>query len=173
MAEQVGRTGDWAEVGWVGATDGAGVAPSSAAELAYLAGVLDTRAVVRTRLVGASQSVLPYLAMSCGDAPLLTWLSTITGVRAIVTERKYDKHRCLEHCTKAHDHIRSVSGRWSLSGARATVLLTATEPYVVFQREAWQRAVAVGLSAERKSKVVRKMTALGWPLPAAWESTTE
>ena len=48
-------------------------------ELAYLAGVLDTRAVVRTRLVGGSASVLPYIAMSCGDAPLLKWLARIPG----------------------------------------------------------------------------------------------
>jgi hypothetical protein len=119
--------------------------------------------------------VLPYIAMSCGDAELLTWLSTISGVRSIITQRKFDRHRCLEHCDKAHDHITSVSGRWSLTGARATILLSATLPYVRFQAEAWNRAVMVGLSAERKSKVVRKMTALGWPLPAAWQErpTTE
>ena len=94
-----------------------------AGDLAYLAGVLDSRAVVRVRFIEDSEAVLPYIAMSCGDARLMRWLGELTGVRSIVTTRKYDKHRCLEHCDKAHDHITSVSGRWSLTGVRATVVL--------------------------------------------------
>jgi len=142
-------------------------------ELAYLAGVLDTRAVVRTRLVGGSQSVLPYLAMSCGDAELLRWLAASTGVRNVVTSRNYDKHRCLEHCDQAHEHITSVSGRWTVSGSRATVVLAGTRPWVRFQVEAWDRALAVGLEATRKDRVVEKMVQLGWPLPDPWQRTQE
>jgi hypothetical protein len=137
-------------------------------ELAYLAGVLDTRAVVRVGLVGGSQNPLPFVAMSCGDAALLRWLGQIAGVRSIVTARTFDRHRCLEHCTKAHDHVTSVSGRWSLSGVRATVVLSATREWVRFHQEAWARAIEVGLEANRKEGTVRKMSALGWPLPDGW-----
>lgn len=139
-------------------------------ELAYLAGVLDTRAVVRTRLVGGSASVLPYLAMSCGDAPLLQWLAQITGTGVTVTDRGYDKHRCLEHCSAAHEHVRSVSGRWSVSGVKATVVLAGTRPWVRFQWAEWDRAVEVGIGAPRKSATVEKMVGLGWPLPVAWSA---
>ena len=140
------------------------------AELAYLAGVLDTRAVVRVR--GATDrsgdAWLPMIAMSCGDAALLRWLGEITDVKSIITLRTYDKHRCLEHCTKAHDHIDSVSGRWSLTGAKATVVLCATRPYVRFHGERWDRAISVGLGANKKPSTVTKMQALGWAVPVAW-----
>ena len=143
-------------------------------ELAYLAGVLDTRAVVRIRLVGGSgarqgvMSSLPYLALSCGDAELLDWLCRLTGVKSVVTTRTYDKHRCLEHCEESHDHVQSTSGRWSVSGSRATVLLSATLPYVRLQEDRWRKALQAGLSADRKEAVAQKMSALGWPLPLAW-----
>ena len=142
-----------------------GVARLEAGELAYLAGVLDTRAIVRTRLAPGSGTVLPYVAISCGDGDLLQWLGEITGVRSIVTQRSYDKHRCLEHCTKAHEHIRSVSGRWSLTGIRATVVLIGTREWVRFHEEAWDRGIVAGLEAPRKEGVLRKMAALGWPVP--------
>jgi hypothetical protein len=134
-------------------------------DLAYLAGVLDTRAVVRVRVLPGNGTVLPYVAMSCGDAELLRWLGEISGVKSIVTSRDYDKHRCLEHCERAHEHIRSVSGRWSLTGVRATVVLVATRPWVRFGEEKWDRGIAAGLAAPRKEGVLRKMTALGWPVP--------
>ena len=137
-------------------------------ELAYLAGVLDTRAIVRTRLVGGSHHLLPYVAVSSPDGEVLDWLSQITGVKMVVTTRSFDKHRCLEHCTIAHEHVTSVSGRWSVSGSRATVVLVATRPWVRFQESAWDSAIAVGVGALRKDKVVQKMEGLGWPLPVAW-----
>lgn len=137
-------------------------------QLAYLAGVLDTRAVVRTRLVAGSAGVLPYVAVSCGDAELLRWLGELTGVKTVVTSRGYDKHRCLEHCDQAHEHVRSVSGRWSVTGTRATVVLSATAGWVRFHRQEWDRALQAGMSAERKNAVAEKMVHLGWPLPVGW-----
>jgi len=138
-------------------------------DLAYVAGVLDTRAVVKTRLAPGTETVLPHIMLSSGDAELLRWLGEITAVRSIVTSRKYDKHRCLEHCTRAHDHITSVSGRWQLTGAKATVVLAGTRPYVRFKVEAWDRAIGAGLQATRKPATVAKMKALGWPMPGGWE----
>lgn len=137
-------------------------------DLAYVAGVLDTRAVVKTRLAPGTETVLPHIMLSSGDAQLLQWLAQITAVRSIVTSRKYDKHRCLEHCTQAHDHITSVSGRWSLTGAKATVVLWGTRGHVRFHAEAWDRALQAGLTASRKPATVAKMKALGWPLPPGW-----
>jgi hypothetical protein len=115
-----------------------------------------------------SGAVLPIIAMSCGDGQLLRWLGEITDVRSIVTLRTYDKHRCLEHCTEAHDHIDSVSGRWSVTGAKATVVLCATLPYVRFHVPEWERAVGLGLGANKKPKTVQTMKDLGWPMPPAW-----
>lgn len=139
-----------------------------AGDLAYLAGVLDSRAVVRVRFIEDSEAVLPYVAMSSGDARLMRWLGELTGVRSIVTTRKYDKHRCLEHCTKAHDHITSVSGRWSLTGVRATVVLCATREWVRFQEQGWDEGIRAGLEARYKPGTLQKMAALGWPVPLAW-----
>ena len=80
--------------------------------MAYLAGVLDTRAIVgpgwcpaRSRCCRSWRS--PAATSTCSPGS-----GALTGVRVTTTARGYDKHRCLEHCTEAHEHITSVSGRW-------------------------------------------------------------
>ena len=133
------------------------------ADLAYLAGVLDTRAVVRTRYAPRPNTLLPHLGLASGDLTLQHWLGALTGVQTTLTTRG-----CPEHCTGTHEHVRLTTGRWSLTGGRATVVLCATRPYIRFQEAAWDRSIGAGVAAPHHETTATTMAALGWPLPVAW-----
>lgn len=140
-------------------------------DLAYLAGVIDSQAVIRSRQVG--DTVLPMVALHGSNMSMLDHLAAVTGTKVTPTSRTYDKAGCSEHCPDKHQHIVSKSGRWSVTGARATVLLAALRPFLRLQGFAADEALAVGLRAPRKGNTAGKMAGLGWPLPDGWEATRE
>lgn len=133
------------------------------ADVAYVAAVIDTQAKITYRKV--RDSLLPQVQVCGSNTALLRWLGDLTGVRPIVTERDYTKHNCTIHCPTRHARIVSVSGRWTISGAKATVLLHTVLPYLRFQVQTAQEAVAVGMAVHYKGATVRKMQALGWTPP--------
>lgn len=135
--------------------------------LAYIAAVLDTQARITT-METSGGTVLPLVALSCPNMKLLEFLGSLTGMQPFTTKRSYDKHRCSLHCDAAHDHVVSQSGRWSISGAKATVVLAAIQPYVRFQTEEVSVALKAGLEAPKKKATPEKMKQLGWPIPDSW-----
>lgn len=135
-------------------------------EIAYLAGVVDSCARIKVTTVNGTD--LPLVAVSGPNMALLDVLSAHTGVKNFVTRRDYDRHRCGLHCKEAHDHIVSVSGRWAVNGARATILLAAIQPHVHVQTKEVAEVLAVGLAAPRKAATIQKMADLGWPVPEEW-----
>jgi len=134
--------------------------------LAYLAGVLDYEGVIRVRELPTGTQI-PYVGLSGSNAPMLALFAKHTGTRSVVTRRKYVKAGCNEHCKEKHVHVQSVSGRWSVTGAKATVLLWNVQPYVRFQTGVLSEALAVGLRAPFKNATVEKMRELGWDVPNA------
>ena len=128
--------------------------------LAYIAAILDSRAVIRERTVGETD--LPYIAVSCPDERLLDLLCRATGIRKVVTRREYIKAGCSEHCKQKHVHTVSKSMRWSLTGIKATVVLDNCLPYMRIQEEEAQRVLAIGLTAPYKTAALRRMVELGW-----------
>jgi len=137
------------------------------AEVAFVAGLLDATARIKTTKV-TSGALLPLVAVSGPNIAMLDVLSRRTGTKYFETRRDYDRHRCGLHCKEAHDHITSVSGRWAVNGARATILLAAVQPYVQVQRDAVAETLAVGMAAPVKAHVVQSMADLGWPIPEDW-----
>jgi hypothetical protein len=134
------------------------------AQIAHVAGILDAMARFRVRTTPDGTN-LPYVAVSCPNMPLLEYLGSLTGVVPFTTSRAYEKHRCTEHCSEPHQHVVSASGRWSVSGAKATVVLAAITPHLRFQKTEAEDLLAVGLEAPRKPATPAKMAALGWPDP--------
>lgn len=135
----------------------------SVADLAYIAGVIDTRGHIATRSVRGA--TLPLLAVSSSESALLEWLGDATGTRPVSTRRDYGRMGCSAHCPEPHLHVTSVSGRWSVTGVKATVVLFGVAPYLRVRAEDAQAAVTLGLSAGFKQATVTKMAALGWPVP--------
>lgn len=139
----------------------------SQGQIAHVAGVLDAMGRFKIRET-PDGSQLPEIAVSCPNMPLLKYLGALTGSTPFVTKRTYDRHRCTEHCLEPHSHVVSESGRWGLTGARATVVLAAIEPFAVFQKTEVRDCLYVGLEAPKKKATPAKMSALGWPLPEGW-----
>jgi len=137
--------------------------PITTTDLAYVAAVVDTMANLRERT--SSASPLPEVQVNCANLPLLAWLEAVTGAKHFPTDREYTRHRCAQHCVEPHQHVRSRSGRWSVTGARATVLLHNVHPYLRLRADEAAALIQLGLAAGWKSNAVEGMLALGWTLP--------
>lgn len=131
--------------------------------VAYVAGVVDLQGLIRTRMVEDTE--LPYLGVSGPNTPMLRLLGELTGTRPTVTRRSYSRAGCSEHCAEKHQHVVSISGRWSISGVKATVVLWNVRPHLRLQADEAAAALAVGMRAPFKAATLRKMVELGWELP--------
>ena len=138
------------------------------ADLAYIAAVIDVMGNIR-EMETDTGTRLPLVSVSCPDEALLAYLGEVTDMQAFVTVRRYDRHRCTEHCDEPHQHVESRSRRWTVNGAKATIILAAVEPYVRFQRDRVAEMVALGLDAPKKRATPAKMKRLGWPMPEGWD----
>lgn len=135
----------------------------SSTDLAYIAAVIDSQGIIRSRKT--KQGVLPLVALHGPNIRLLQYLAGLTGTKVTITRREFLRSGCREHCPEQHQHITSESGRWSVTGAKATILLAAIRPYMRLQGYQADQAIAQGLVAPRKEATASKMTELGWPLP--------
>lgn len=133
------------------------------AELAYVAALIDLQGHITSRTV--REAVLPMVALSSPNAAVLRLLGEMTGVRPFITRRDYSRLGCVAHCPEPHQHIVSESGRWSLSGVKATVVLHSVLPFLRFQRDEAIEAIRLGLEAGYKPATIAKMAELGWRLP--------
>lgn len=137
--------------------------PLTQSDLAYVAGVVDTLGVLRTRQVGDTR--LTMLAVHSPNLPLLGYLAGLCGTKVTTVKRGYDRAGCSEHCPDRHQHITSVSGRWSVTGAKATVVLAAVRPYLRLQGYACDQVLAAAARAPSKPATWEHMASLGWPVP--------
>ena len=131
--------------------------------VAYVAGIIDTTGVIRTRMVQDTE--LPYVAVSGSNEGMLRFLAEVTGAKVTITRRSYMKAGCSVHCKEKHQHIQSISGRWSVSGVKATVLLHNVRPFMRLQAAEAAAALDVGLRTGFKPATVQKMSDLGWSVP--------
>lgn len=132
--------------------------------LGYIAGILDANAIFRVRRTPGG-TLLPGVFVHGLPPRIMEVLSRSTGTRITTVSRDYSRTPCAEHCEQPHSHVVSTSGRWSVTGAKATVLIAAVLPYLQAQQEAAEEVLDVGLRAPRKSTTFQKMATLGWPLP--------
>jgi hypothetical protein len=140
----------------------------SALDIAYISGVIDVQARIRVTRV-SSGTRLPLISLSTPSIEVVGYLGRVTAVRTFSIDRDYHAHRCAEHCPDRHQHRLSTSGRWSLNGAKATVVLSAILPHLKFQIPDAEVALKVGLEAPHKPATPQKLYALGWPVPKEWQ----
>lgn len=132
--------------------------------LGYIAGILDANAIFRIRKTPGGTE-LPCVAVHGLPLPIMKVLAEYTGTKVTMVTRDFSRQPCALHCEQKHSHVVSVSGRWSVTGARATVLIHAVLPHLQAQRVIATEVMAVGLSAPKKSTTYTKMAQLGWPIP--------
>lgn len=134
------------------------------AEAAWVAGVLDTCGRLTSRTL-SSGTELVDVSVHSPNVPLLERLAELTGVRHVVISRRYPKAGCAQHCPERHVHVVSVSARWQVTGARATVLLFNALPYLRLHQEQATWLLGVGLRTRWTSAPVADMRRLGWRIP--------
>lgn len=139
--------------------------PITFQQLAYMAGVVDVMGSLRLRTVRHSQTELPFVGVSSPHLALLEWLGSLTGVKITRVSRDFTRDGCTIHCPEPHVHVVSQTGRWSVSGVRATVILAALLPYLQLQHQAARQLLDVGLRAPRKPATITKLADAGWPIP--------
>lgn len=132
--------------------------------LAYIAGVVDLLGIIKVREL-ENGTRLPQVQMHGNYMPTLEYLASLTETKAIVTRRSYSRAGCAEHCKEKHQHIISKSGRWSVTGVKATIVLYNIRPYLRLHEEAAALALSAGLSTRFKAGVADRMSELGWEIP--------
>lgn len=133
-------------------------------DLAYLAGVIDVMGRIWTR-PSSNGRRLPLLEISANRPELMDWLSETTSTEVFTTSRDYMRMGCAEHCAESHVHSVSTSTRWSVTGAKATIVLFNIEPYAFLKRPEVEFALGLGMMAEMRAQTVRSMRAKGWTIP--------
>ncbi len=133
-------------------------------DLAYLAGVLDIMGRIWTRPSSDGRR-LPLLEINAKQPDLMEWLAGLTGTSVVTTSRDYMRLGCNEHCSEKHVHATSTSARWSVTGAKATIILFGIEPFSFIRRAEVEYALGVGMLAEMRSQTVRDMKSRGWVIP--------
>lgn len=134
---------------------------------AYVAGQVDLLGRIRSRWVGETE--LPSVAISSSSKmDALAYLAGLTGTKTIGGERDFVRTGCAVHCKEQHVHVRSQNRTWTVTGAKATILLVNIRPYLVLKGAEADNAIAVGLKAPFKPATPKKMVLLGWALPVDW-----
>jgi hypothetical protein len=132
-------------------------------DLAYAAALVDTLAVLNVREVGPSG--LPMVTIHSKYQPALAWLGERTQSKITTVKRDYQRASCADHCPEAHIHIVSESGRWQVSGVKATIVLHNLLPFLRVQDETARTLIEAGKSIGYKGQVVQRMKELGWEIP--------
>ncbi|GAB3080918.1 hypothetical protein GCM10027053_51740 [Intrasporangium mesophilum] len=136
----------------------------TALPLPYIAAIVDTQCALGTRVAAGTE--LPMVTLHGPNMPLLVALGEATGVGVREVRRAYSKSPCSTHCDTPHVHISSLSGRWQVTGARATILLRNVLPHLHFRREEAQALYELGRQAPSKGATADKMRQLGWKVAA-------
>jgi hypothetical protein len=90
--------------------------------------------------------------------------------------KEWDKRGCAEHCGEAHIHceigVQPSTGRWTLTGAAAAVVLFNVIPFMVTDRgmedmmnEALENVNLAGRAGNGARQAVQRLARLGWELP--------
>ena len=132
------------------------------ADYSYAAALVDSFGKLGTRTAGETE--LPQITVQ-GKIPALPWLADLCGVKLIEITKGYTRHQCSEHCPEKHTPIASVTQRFQITGARATIALYTLQDYMRVQHVEARRLVELGRVIGYKTDVVNDMARLGWRLP--------
>jgi len=135
-----------------------------AADLAYMAALVDNLAVLKTRRVGEAD--LPSVVLTTTrSGAAVRFLATSTGSKVTEIVRAYNRKGCVDHCTQAHLHIDTTGHRWQVTGAKATIVLHNLLPYMRVQTDSARKLIHAGQTIGYKGQVVVAMRDLGWEIP--------
>lgn len=137
--------------------------------IAWLAAVLDTRGYLSDRPTSAADRRLPTIAVSMRAIgpdvnPVVRQLCRMTAVEPLQLAKKFNRSGCGQHCPEPHVHVTGLYHRWIVGGVKAVVILRATMPYLLVQRDEATRLLRQSGAGNWKPLHVQAMANLGWPV---------
>lgn len=136
------------------------------AEIAYIAGIIDTRGYLGRRKSGALE--LPSVAVTLkSGSPIIARLCQLTGVTPISLRKNHNKTACADHCPQPHVHVSGDYERWIVTGIKARIVLGACLPYLWALRQDVGEVLESSDGQPFKPASVTKMVEAGWPMGKA------
>jgi hypothetical protein len=157
---------------------GGGVIPPE--KLAWMAAILDIQGRIHRKDNQARATPQLVLRVDSSHLSVIGELCRLTGgsvePRPPAPGKEWDRKGCTEHCAAAHVHVEIGSqpstGRWTVTGAAAAVVLHNVIPYMLTDRgmeammtEALENVNLAGRSGNNARRAVRRLAQLGWVLP--------
>lgn len=124
---------------------------------------MDVLGLMRLRDTDAGAR-LPSVSVSTPLIAVGQRLAHLTGVRLTTVTRNYDRLGCSAHCEEPHLHVHSTTVRWSLTGERARVFLTAVRPHLHVKGTEVDALLEASTNPRSKPRTLTKMTEIGWPV---------
>lgn len=162
--------------------------PLSVGDLAWVAGVLDLKALIIRKKNKTRATPQMVLAVETKEYEVIRGLSALTGTSPELQPEKnaaeWMRRGCLQHCPEAHVHVGDnlyewrlpAIGRWTITGAGAVVILHNVMPFMRNKRDlpealeamlAYAVTTGQGWGATRAS--LMRLRNLGWRLPPLFE----
>lgn len=149
-------------------------------KLGYIAGVVDLRGRLRRinnedRKYGRQW----HLTVETSSDIVARELCALTGVKSQFSGKakiSFDRRVCAEHCPEPHVHVDASDMpsmyRWQVSGVAAAIVLRNLAPYLMaekgykeFGQEILDYTPRTGQGSGAITKVVTRLTELGWEIP--------
>lgn len=155
---------------------------------AWAAGILDFQGHVQTKKnqqrAAGSQQIMIYVDTSIDE--IVDRLGEMTGANVEMKVRhrvkaEWSRKGCAEHCPEEHIHVNEyqmpATGRWSVTGAAAAIVLWNLREYLSTEREPWDWALSqclsqLKLTGQGSAAIIaaaRRLHSLGWTLPPVME----
>jgi hypothetical protein len=161
--------------------------PVTPADMAWMAGVLDVKATMIRKTNQTRRTPQFVLYVQAKDARIAGRLSAMTGTAPEPHNRTpppeaFMRRNCTEHCPGPHVHVDEdehpwrmpETTRWGLTGIAAAVVLMNLAPLMTTYADyagdvavITGNFVAAGPGSGAVLKTLRRLSALGWPVPAA------
>jgi hypothetical protein len=161
--------------------------PVTAADMAWMAGIIDVKGAVIRKNNKTRRTPQVVLYVQTKEERIARRLSALTGTAPEPHDRKpppeeFLRRNCVEHCTTPHIHVGDgeypwqmpATTRWALTGIAAAVVLMNLAPYMSTYADYAADVAGIissfategqGVGAVRKALL--RLNSLGWQIPPA------
>lgn len=170
----------------VAETRGTEPLPVTAADMAWMAGVIDVKGAVIRKNNKTRRTPQVVLYVQTREERIAVRLSALTGIAPEAHERRlpeqFLRRNCAEHCKVPHVHVGEgeypwqmpPTTRWALTGIAAAVVLANLAPFMSTYPDYAEDVVmivgnfaAAGQGSGAVRKTLLRLKALGWQIPVA------
>lgn len=156
------------------------------ARLGWMAAILDIQGLVIQKKNYSRATPQVVLAVDSANTTVVRELCALTGTDVEMKKQnklrpEWRRRACTIHCPEAHVHLQDVNmpltGRWTITGVGAAMVLHGLRPHLVtWDVKSWSlayelcmdNAVFTGQGSGMTRSVITRLVDLGWELPPGW-----